>query len=250
MSRFIKNANLPEKEVTSLISGKMNSIVLDYFKSRGIELFLTRTNPLIDKSVSEHCDMSALHLGSGRIVVDKNQCELIKELHEADIEVIESERAVSGAYPDDIILNQVLIGEYHIGKTDCCDKAVIDGTPQFKRVNTKQGYSKCSCLVVDERSVITDDESIHRKVLEIGLNSLLISKGDVFLDGHDYGFIGGASGKLSDNEVIFFGDITKHSDYDKITSFLNERDIKIIHFDFPLTDFGGIIPLKELRPLI
>lgn len=32
---------------------------------------------------------------------------------------------------------------------------------------------------------------------------LLISSGDIKLEGYDYGFIGGASGKISDNTVVF-----------------------------------------------
>ncbi|MBR5437447.1 MAG: hypothetical protein IKV21_00875, partial [Clostridia bacterium] len=100
-------------------------------------------------------------------------------------------------------------------------------------------------LVIDERSVITDDESIARKLRENGFDCLLIRKGDISLEGHGYGFIGGASGKISENEIIFFGDVTRHRDYESIRDFICERKMETIKFDFPLTDFGGIIPIKE-----
>ena len=98
---------------------------------------------------------------------------------------------------------------------------------------------------MDENSIITDDESVARRAVEKGLNCLLISKGDVSLDGHEYGFIGGASGKILKDEIIFFGDISKHRDYERIEAFIRERKMRIISFDFPLTDFGGIIPIRE-----
>jgi hypothetical protein len=65
------------------------------------------------------------------------------------------------------------------------------------------------------------------------------------LPGHQYGFIGGASGKISENEILFFGDITAHQDYKKIAGFIEKHGCKIISLNFPLTDFGGIIPIIE-----
>ena len=42
---------------------------------------------------------------------------------------------------------------------------------------------------------------------------LLISSGDIKLEGYDYGLIGGASGKISDNTVVFFGNAEMHPCY-------------------------------------
>ena len=83
---------------------------------------------------------------------------------------------------------------------------------------------------------------------ENGFDCLLIAKGDVSLPGHEYGFIGGASAKISESEVLFFGDITKHRDYKKIADFIKKYGYEIISLDFPLTDFGGIIPIIEETP--
>ena len=93
---------------------------------------------------------------------------------------------------------------------------------------------------------ITDDKSIFDALSVYSLECLMISKGDVNLPGHDYGFIGGASGKISETEVLFFGDVTKHRDYKKMADFIEKHGCKIVSLDFPLTDFGGIIPLTEV----
>ena len=245
MSAFLKNPNLPSGKVASLICGGLNAELIDYFESSGIELYYSEENNAIDKAVSKHTDLSALYLGNGKIIIDKGQSELIKRLESVGFTVTETENTVTGSYPGDCILNHTVINGFIIGKSQIFDAAVKRLCKNLNLISVNQGYCKCSVLVVDENSVITDDVSIARKVSEKGINCLLISKGDVFLDGHGYGFIGGASGKISEDEIVFFGDVTEHRDYKRIKEFLDKRKMRIICFDFPLTDFGGIIPVKE-----
>lgn len=74
---------------------------------------------------------------------------------------------------------------------------------------------------------------------------LLISSGDIKLEGYDYGFIGGASGKISDNTVVFFGNAEMHPCYSSIRELClkNKIGIKILCKNMPLTDVGGIVKI-------
>ena len=78
-----------------------------------------------------------------------------------------------------------------------------------------------------------------------GVDVLVISSGNIVLEGYDYGFIGGASGKLNDESVIFFGNIKKHPDYRAIKAFLykHKSNMIIACEDMPLTDIGGIVKI-------
>ena len=245
MSSFIKKANLPEGKVDALICGRINEKLSLFFESNGIRMIYVEDNTFVDRAVSGHADISALYLGEGRIVVDCGQRKLITHLKKMGLSVMETAKKVEGRYPDDCILNHTVIGHNIIGKESSFDNSVKRLCREKDIISVNQGYCKCSTLVVDETSVITDDESVARSVCKKGLNCLLISKGDVFLEGHSYGFIGGASGKISKNEIVFFGDIMKHRDYNKIKEFIYDRGMKIISLDFPLSDFGGIIPIME-----
>lgn len=246
MSSFIENPNLPKGKVTSLVCGGLNDELIEFLTGREIAILYTEKNNSVDKSISDHCDISALYLGQGKIVVDNQQKKLIDALKRGGLNVIVSQKSVSGLYPDDVILNHALVGEHIIGKSSSFDRTVAECTDKFNVIDVKQGYAKCSVLVVDNYSIITDDESIAENAAKNGLDCLLVEKGDILLDGHEYGFIGGASGKISENEILFFGDISKHRNYNEIKSFLSCRNIEIISLNFPLTDFGGIIPLTEV----
>lgn len=62
-------------------------------------------------------------------------------------------------------------------------------------VNINQGYARCSTLILNNRTAVTADISVKNALEKDGAKVLLISSGDIKLEGYDYGFIGGASGK-------------------------------------------------------
>ncbi len=248
MIKFIEKPNLPSGRVKAVICGEMCSEVNDFLLSRGIERVVISPNRKIDPATSHHADMAAIHLGESRVVVCKSQTELTNNLKAKGFDVIESDRDIAGEYPNDIALNFTVIDRFIIGNSNFADKALKANTKLLISLKVKQGYCKCSSLVVDENAVITDDKSIHNIADENGIDSLLVSKGDILLPGHEYGFIGGASGKISESEVLFFGDVTKHRDYKKIADFIKKHGCEIISLNFPLTDFGGIIPITEKTP--
>ena len=61
-----------------------------------------------------------------------------------------------------------------------------------------------------------------------------------------YGFIGGASVKIAADSVLFFGDVTRHRDFEKINSFLESHGCGFVCTDNgPLRDIGGAVSLIE-----
>lgn len=248
MINFVANANLPTGRVVSIVCGELCDEVNAYLDSIGIERLVIKANSDIDPAVKYHADMAAIYLGTGKILLDKRQYPLGKKLLEKGLDVQYTEAKIIGEYPNDVALNFTIISNKILGRFDCADNRLVELASAFDKINVKQGYCKCSCIVVSDNAMITDDKSIYDKAIANSIDCLLISKGDILLEGHNYGFIGGASGKISEKEILFFGDITKHRDYKKIADFIKKHGCKIISLDFPLTDFGGIIPITEKAP--
>lgn len=248
MIRFIEKPNLPQEKVHTVICGELCSELNSFLDFRAIERIVIKPNVHIDPATSGHADMAAIHLGKNTVFADKNQSELIDRLKKKDFTVIESASEIKGEYPRDVALNLTVMGNRALGNFAFADALLAEKLCGFEHLNVRQGYCKCSCLVIDENALITDDNSIYNIACKKGIDCLLVSKGDVSLPGHEYGFIGGASGKISKNEVLFFGDITKHRDYKEIAGFIKNHGCEILSLDFPLTDFGGIIPITEKAP--
>ena len=145
-------------------------------------------------------------------------------------------------YPSDVPFNAACTGKYFIHNIKYTNPELLAAAKDAEMtiVDVKQGYAKCSVVVVDEDSIITYDVGLAAACEHAGLSVLLVSPGHVQLEGYNTGFIGGASGRI-DGTIIFCGDITGHPDYSRIRDFIESRGLKIKYFDFPLTDIGSIV---------
>lgn len=146
-------------------------------------------------------------------------------------------------YPGDVRYNACSTGKYFIHNLKFTDEKLLKEARDMGLipVDVKQGYAKCSIVVVDEDSIITYDRGIAAACSEAGLDVCLVSPGHVKLDGYPTGFIGGASGRVGD-EVIFNGDLSAHPDFEKIKSFIEGKGLGLRFFaQWSLEDIGSIV---------
>lgn len=151
-------------------------------------------------------------------------------------------------YPGNILYNAVFTGKYFIHNLKHTAPELISymqNSGSYHVIDVNQGYTRCTCLPVDDSSFITSDAGIIKKLNEAGADLLAIQPGYIKLAGFDYGFIGGCGGNLVINgrrTVIFNGDLSSHPDYKKIAAFIKDRDIDLVYFDdYPLEDIGSIL---------
>jgi hypothetical protein len=247
MARFVESPNLPQNSILSAICGNIPPETETAFKSLGIELIRLKESRLLGKNVASHADLQCIHIGKNRILLSDEQLLVKEKLEKNGFDVTLFE-GLGEAYPLDCPVNVAVLGKKVICKPDIIHPLLKNYIADngLSVVKTNQGYSRCSACIVDENSVITEDENIKNACIKNGIDVLLIRKGFVALKGFDYGFIGGASFKLNMNTLVFNGSIEKHPDYLLIKSYLNEKNIECIGVgNYPLTDIGGIIPLTE-----
>lgn len=190
-----------------------------------------------------HADMQALNI-NGKLFINGACKKLINRLKEQNTEFIICDN-IGSKYPDNVALNVALVGR----KLLCNEKALHPFVKKYcnnigiQIIDVNQGYAKCSTLVLNDNTIITDDESIYKVSLINNINVLKIKKGDVYLDDSTVGFIGGASAKIGDT-VYFFGDINSHRNADEIKGNIYGCGLKIeCAPSSKLIDIGGAIIL-------
>ena len=151
-------------------------------------------------------------------------------------------------YPYDVSLNQAVLDKTIIGRKDSCAQSILKYAEinKYNYTSIKQGYAKCSTLILGKTAIISADHGIISIANKLGFNTLLIENGskEIKLDGYEYGFIGGAS-TVFENTVYFFGNIDLHSQGKKITQFCNENGFNVISLEKEmLCDIGGAIILS------
>ena len=108
-------------------------------------------------------------------------------------------------------------------------------------INVKQGYTKCSCLPVSKKALITSDIGIYKTLLKYDFDILLVPPGDIILEGLNYGFIGGTGGLIENNKMVFFGSLEHYTYGSEVKAFLKKYNVTPIYLsDNKLYDRGSI----------
>ncbi len=242
--RIIQNPNLPENNVTAVIIGKKYISDCEALNEYGIRIITPDFINILPVYISEHPDMNIFHFGNKKIfLVNKAAGESL-----SDFECNFISETQGSEYPNDCLFNCVRIGNKFICNEKTVSKDILNCAYDsgLQIINVKQGYTKCSVCVIDSNSIITDDESIYKSASDYFDDILLIGKGSIKLETKEYGFIGGATGKIGKNILAFNGRIESHTDHNKIFDFLNKHCITAIELNTGvLKDIGSIIPVFE-----
>ena len=245
--RILKNPNLPENKVTTIYTDVDDIALKNAFNDLSIKVISVIENQFLDAPVCRHADILANYIGKNTFLSDKHQIELCRFIEDNNGKSVIIEN-IKSPYPNDCLLNFADIGDYIICNKSILTKEIIDLLPKKAIIDVKQGYSKCSVCICKSNTIITDDISVYNAVLQYdNINSLLVEKGSVHINKYDYGFIGGCCGLIDKNTLLFNGDLTLHSDFDKIKKFMYDNDVNYIDIKGkPLTDIGSIIPIMEI----
>lgn len=239
------NPNLPSDKVLHIVvNGEYPQFIKELEKC-GMYVLSTEACGDVLPALRCHADMLFCNLGNGEFLIEKSQNILKDKLGEIEFFTAYNDVELGKIYPEDIALNACIIGN----KVICGKKGIHTAIKKNRDIiEANQGYAKCSVCVVDENSLITDDESIYEACIINGLDVLMVKKGCVKLKSFDYGFIGGCCGKIADDTIAFCGDLNTHDDADRIKSFLCERGVYPISLGKgDLTDIGSLIPVTQIK---
>jgi len=226
----------------ALIDPGLSPKAVNKLKQLDIEPLPVPCTHLVDTPISGHPDIQVfLHRNTAFVhpEIDRSFLKILGRY--CDIKTGLTHLADS--YPHDVGYNIAVTGDFAFHKKNATDPVIKEYLLKnnILIIDVKQGYSKCSTLIVNEQSIITADKSIHNEALRNRFDSLLISPGYIDLPGYKYGFIGGATGIFS-NSIVITGNIDHHPDRDNIYRFIEDRcmTIKLLS-DEPASDTGSLL---------
>lgn len=178
-----------------------------------------------------------------KLFVPSSEEAVMKTLDESGIKYAPSSPLGNG-YPAECALNFFTVGGFFVAKTDAVAPDALDYARRagYEIVNVGQGYAHCATAVAGG-GVITADAGISARLLRRGVPTLMIKAGDISLPPFEYGFIGGASGMIDDETIMFFGSLDAHPSGREIRAFLSSLGVGIVEGEGKLVDAGGFIAL-------
>lgn len=202
--------------------------LLNYLSALGYKLELIDTQGITYAAVSSHADIFCCRMSAG----------------EASEILVGDTAEIGFNYPENVKFNAVCLDKYFIHNLKHTSPVLLYEAQKrgLELINVKQGYTKCNIVVVDGHSVITSDEGIFNTLSRYSdIEVLKIRQGFIKLSGFEYGFLGGASGRVG-NEIIFNGNLAAHPDFNAICEFIQNRGLQVKYFpEYELEDIGSII---------
>jgi hypothetical protein len=240
--------NLPQKRIKAVILGEKYQHLSNCLKQLGIYTILSGKNTAVSPNISDHVDLSVFHAGEKRLIVSEVISDSLVSLKSLGYQLFITQKPLYPNYPYEASLNACLVGPVLFHKTAVTDAHILAEAKKnrWRMVHVNQGYTKCSVCVLDENNIITSDIGIHKAARQSGIESLLISPGQIELPGYSSGMLGGACGKISKNEIVFTGTLKHHTDERKIIAHIRSLGIiPIFLTQEPCFDIGSMIPLPE-----
>lgn len=245
----MQNPFIPLKQANlTIIDGRVDDVTVENLEKLNIKVIKTIKCADVQESISYHPDIVLHPIDHKTLIVAPNVYDYYEEsLSNLGIKVIKGETVLKYDYPFDIAYNVGRLKDIAIHNFKYTDEKLkfYLKKKNLNFINVNQGYTKCSLAIIDDISGITSDNYIYKTLSKLGYHMLLIQPGYIKLENEKYGFIGGSTGSLSFDTIIFSGTINHHPDYNKIVKFINERGKNIIYLSKnQITDIGTLINLN------
>lgn len=231
----------------AVIAGGLSDEAKKILGEHSVDVFEPEPSVFLPQAVSLHADMVCHVLPDGCTVLAAGQEQLARELTQAGYKVCGEKAGITAVYPGDCALNAAPVGKNLLCRTESLSPVLMKYYTDnaYNIIDVKQGYTKCGTAVVSHEAIMTENREIHEKAALAGIDSLLLSAGQVALPGYEYGFIGGACGLIKNNLLAFNGDISGHPQFSGIKEFLHRHGVEFVCLtDGELTDCGGILRIR------
>ncbi len=231
-----------------IVDKHANSKIFEALANLNVTCFKSMSLDFLYKPVNTHPDMQIHFIDNYTAVCTPSVYNHYNNIFPDHINLIKGEADPGGTYPQDCAYNVVRLGKKIIGNLKYTDNKIknLYSERGFEFINVNQGYTKCNLCVVDSNSVITEDDGLTKVLLSHGIDVLKIQVGQVELSGFKNGFIGGASGFISENCIAFCGAINQVDEYEKIKNFIEEKGLELVSLsDISLSDYGSLLFVND-----
>ncbi len=232
----------------------------EYIESLGYTIINVSYNPDLYDEIAAHVDISYLKIND-KIITSPDRFVELSKIISCDV----GKTDLSNEYPSDIAYNVCIMGKNAIHNFKYTDEAVKETLIKqgYNLIDVKQGYTKCSIAVIDDKSCITSDMNIAKTLIDNGIDVLFVYEPDIkllkrtnpnetmqsrmFFEYSDMqGFIGGAMTRIGD-EIILFGDVNNLLNKDKIINFIQSKGMKFKCFEgLDVIDYGSIVNCEDV----
>ncbi|WP_032121562.1 DUF6873 family GME fold protein [Clostridium amazonitimonense] len=227
---------------TAIVDFRISEEEIKNLKLLGLNVLKCPPYDGVYNAICGHPDIQINILSEKKIMVHpKMNKDFLNKILNLGYDISFSSSLIGYNYPENIILNAVNTNKVFMHNLSYTDKNLLKSLHSKKILNVSQGYTKCSTAIISEEAFITSDTKIKKALESMDADVLLLPPGDIELPPLNYGFIGGTCGLISEDTIVFFGNLEKYEYGNKVHDFLKKHHITPIYLkDDILTDRGSL----------
>lgn len=226
---------MADKSLNLIVDYKTSEKELNGLLSFGLNLIPTEKVPSLYEAVDGHPDLQFFRINEKLIThqnISKNQSD---HLHQLGASLILGNSSLSLPYPHHIPYNALLGPDLLMHRLDATDQVILKEVQELQKsreimlINVRQGYSRCSCAYVGNNAYITEDILMAEKLISLGKHVFYQKHSNVYLEGFDYGFIGGAISLIvieGEELVLISGSLDAYYYGKELKTFLKQQNIR------------------------
>ncbi len=245
---------MKEKCVLAAVGVDAPKEIISSLQNKGFSTITIPRHPCLPSGVASHPDMLFFVLDN-KVFASSSYISACPEIKNAltsfGYKLVLCKTELYEKYPNDVCFNIAKVGNIIFGKSDSFAEEIVNAAPKngVKTVHTKQGYAKCSTLILGSKAIITADSTIATSAASNGIEVLKITNSPdaISIEGYDYGFIGGCCGTF-ESIVYFSGNVFLHPDGERICEFCQSHGYTVENLGAKkLCDIGGIFFFPNLN---
>lgn len=196
------------------------------------------------RSICGHPDIYITRLDHRTFVLSPSVFERISLWDTEDrFEFIKGASDPGSRYPLSASYNALSLGGKFFHALDHTDPVLLSKAHQLdlEMVEVAQGYTRCSCVPVGEKEIVTSDGSIARSAEKMGFDTCFVDPESILLPGQKHGLIGGTCGKVGEGHLFFCGDPLLHPWGELLLDFCERKSVKVSRLEgLQLYDCGSL----------
>jgi Histone acetyltransferase len=209
-------------------------------------LWLTPTD-FCYPSISAHPDIYFFAFDDKLVFAPNTPRKWIEELGKNGVKLIKGNSALGREHPETTFYNASGTSDVLVHRLQYTDARILNLYKDKLKIDVPQAYTRCNLLALNQKSFITSDKGIMKKLSELGFDVLFIDPKPIVLDGHEYGFFPGCCGLLNQTLVVC-GSTCILPEKELLDSFLQRNGFSLFElYDGPLVDLGGIFFVNSSR---
>ena len=223
-----------------IVSNRASAKFFELLEKENMKYIKSLNNEKFNKNYNDHPDLSILNIDED-IYIENSVYDYYSEyLSGFNLKKVD----VSNFKNGEMVLNIAKNKKYFFHNEKFTTKEIFEKlrlNREYVKIN--QGYANCSMICL-ENHIITSDEGVYKTLKAENIDVELVTNEGIILNGYKNGFVGGTCGFVSDDILLFYGDVTKYRDYDIIKRVADEENVKTLYpKDETFVDLGGIISL-------